>query len=173
MTYNKDMTGDFTDEAIEAVEKELTSLAEKIQVPEEELGERIADAAFRRGFDTIEEELIVMRTTAVDLLHDRAKERISQIEDNKTVKKILMAVAGFCAGAGFIFLIVGMFRGIPMNYLIPALVSIALFLAMLFATINAQAIDEWLLRETNIDLELALEINDSSKKLLATVKEAD
>jgi cation transport ATPase len=170
MTYNKDESGDFTDEAIEAVEKELSELAEKIQVDEGELGERIADATFRESYDFIEVELAVMRSVAVDMLNERVKQRIAQVRENKRVKKMLMSLSLICASLGLAALALSMFRGIPMSYLVTALVFIILFVALLLATINVQAIDEWLDREMDIDLELAMEINDSAKEMLISAK---
>lgn len=74
-TPNKDEGGDFTDEAIEAVERELADLATKIGVSKEELGERVADATFRETYDYIEMELIMMRLVAMRMLMERVKEQ--------------------------------------------------------------------------------------------------
>ena len=166
MRLNKDSEGNFTDEAIEAVEQELTGLAEKIQVDEDELGERIADNTHRETYDFIEMELVVMRTVAMEMLNERAGQRIAQIGGNKRVKEMLMSLSLVCASIGLAFLGLSVSRGVPMSYLVPALVFIVLFMALLFATINAQAIDEWLLREIDIDLELSMEISNSARDLL-------
>lgn len=169
MRYNKDSEGNFTDEAIEAVERELTELAEKIGVTEDELGERIADNTFRQDFNHIEPELIVMRSVAVDVVLDRAKRRVTQLEGNRLGKMLLVWACYICACLGIGFLVFGMIRGIgvtPLGYLVPALVFVILFLMLMFASINAQAIDKWLLREIFIDLELAREVADSARDLL-------
>lgn len=166
MRLNKDSEGNFTDEAIEAIEQELKELAEKIQVDEDELGERIADETQTHDLDHIETELIVMRTVAMGMLNERATQRIAQVGENKRVKNMLMSLSLVCASIGLAFLGLSVSRGVPMSYLVPALVFIVLFMALLFATINAQAIDEWLLREIDIDLDLSMEISNSAKDLL-------
>lgn len=178
MRLNKDAEGNFTDEAIEAVERELKELAEKIQIPEEELGERIADNTFRQDFNHIEPELMVMRSVAVDVVLDRATRRVAQLESNRPGKMLLVWACYICAAIGIGFLFFGMFRlfvvstvpqlepVLSMNSLVPALVFVILFLMLMFASINAQAIDKWLLREIFIDLELAREVADSARDLL-------
>lgn len=171
--YNKDKSGAFTDEAIEAVEQELKTLAEKIQVKEDELGERIADNTFRRSFDFIEEELITMRIVAVDMVHERAMKRVAQVEGNKKPKMLLICTSFAYSGIGILFLLFSMIRMFtlgttPMNYLVPGLVFSILFAMLMVASMNAQAIDQWLLREIDIDLKLALDINSSAKELLPT-----
>lgn len=166
MRLNKDSEGNFTDEAIEAVEQELTDLAEKIQVSEEELGERIADHTHRESYDYIEMELVVMRTVAMEMLNERVTRRIAQVGEDERVKKMLMSLSLVCASIGLAFLGLSVAQGVPLSYLVPALVFIVLFMALLLATINAQAIDKWRLGEIDIDLELAVEIAASAKELI-------
>lgn len=164
MRYNKDSEGGFTDEAIEAVEQELTRLADKIDVDEMELSERIADE--RQSCDYIEMEIIGMRIVAVDLVHERAVRRIAQVETNLPAKKLLIGTAYACAGIGIIFGIASLLLRAPMIYVVPALVFSLLFIMTLFAAINAQAIDQWLMREIDVDLNLAKEIQKSAKAML-------
>lgn len=171
MRLNKDSEGNFTDEAIEAIEQELKELAEKIGIAEDELGERVADYTHRETYDFIEMELVVMRTVAMGMLNERVTRRLAQVRENKRVKNMLMSLSLVCASIGLAFLglsvpLVVAGRGVPMSYLVPALVFIILFMALLFATINAQAIDKWHLGEIDIDLELALEVAASAKELI-------
>ena len=176
MTYNKDDQG-FTDEAIRAVEQELTTLAEKIGVTEMELGERIADETHRKTYDFIETELITMRCVAMDILHERMKRRAAQIGGSKDMRARLEGLAYICAGIGLLFSVFGVGQGMPMNYLVPTLVYSVLFMALLLATMNTRAIERWLGRELTIDLNLSSELIDSSKEMIedarAVVKETE
>ena len=165
MTYNKDDQG-FTDEAIRAVEQELTSLAEKIGVTEMELGERIADATFRETYDFIEVELAVMKSTAIDIIHDRAKKRNAQVGYNQTVEKVLLFVGALYAIVAGVFLVGTIYQGGALKFSVPAITFIALFTMLILASANQHGINDWLLRETKIDIALSREINDSAKELL-------
>lgn len=164
--YNKDKDG-FTDEAIEAVEQELKTLAEKIQVTEEELGERIADRTFRQSFDFIEEELIMMRSTAIDVVIERTKKMIARIDGNHMPKLGSIYLGCACAGIAIVQLVRGLLRGIlPVNDIYASLSWIAIFLMLWFTSVNFQAVDGWLLNEVRIDLDLSDELMKSAKELV-------
>jgi hypothetical protein len=170
MTYNKDENG-FTDEAIEAVEKKLVELAEKIQVSEEELGERIADATFRQSFDLIETELIEMNTVAIDTLLDRCLARIPALPRNDYLAKVWSAVAYVCGGIAGVFLALGVEADFRYN-IMTALIFIGLMtMIMTLVVPTYHAINAWLIKEMRIDASLCTEINEDSRKILRSARE--
>lgn len=172
MTYNKDDQG-FTDEAIRAVEQELTSLAEKIGVTEMELSERIADATFRETYDFIEVELAVMRSTAIDMIHERTRRWQAQVSGNLTPTMWLMLTTILCGGAA-IWFVIRSWTAAP-HLLTPHLMNAAVFgvlmIMMMVASIHAQAINQELMRAVKGNITVAQDILSSCEKLLEDAKE--
>lgn len=170
MRWNKDENG-FTDEAIEAVEYELTQLAEQIGVAEEELAERIADATHRETSDFIEGEICTMRSVAVDIVHERTRRWQAQIEGNLKPTRMLMLVSILCGGITISFVV----RSWAVNFSLPliwtGLVYAALLIMTGLAAMQLQVINEALMKAVGTNIDLAKSILNSSQELIDSTRD--
>ena len=165
--------GGFTDDAIEAVEYELTRLAEQIGVTEEELLERISDATHRQDYDFIEIEIITMRQAAIDMVHERTRRWQAQIEGNLTPTVWLMLTTILCGGAAIMFVIRSWMVATHLltSYLMSAAVFGVLMIMMMVASIHAQAINQTLMKGIKENIPLARGLLESCNELIESTRD--
>ena len=171
MRWNKDENG-FTDEAIEAVEYELTRLAEQIGVTEEEFGERISDATFRQSYDFIEIEIITMRNTAIDMVHERVRRWQAQVGDNLQPTLVLMIASILCGGMSILFVVRSWQANLSMPDTWAALVYGALLIMTMLAAMQLQVINETLMKAVKDNITLAKDILESCNKLIDSTRDS-
>lgn len=165
MRWNKDENG-FTDEAIEAVEYELTQLAEQIGVTEEELGERIADDTHRQSFNLIEVEIATMRSVAIDMVHERVKRWQAQVRNNLQPMTILMLASILCGGIAILFVVRSWRINLSMPHIWVALVYAVLLIMTTLAAMQLQVISEALVKAVATNIDLAEELLDSAREVV-------
>lgn len=127
-TPNKDAEGDFTDEAIKAVEDENERLAEIVGLDPMEFGELCADATHRIHYDTIEEELITMKLAAIHCLNAGFESLNDQFQRKHTSFELLSGASFICGG---IAILTGIFGVISDNTAMIVLTPIFGFLMIL------------------------------------------
>ena len=171
MRWNKDEDG-FTDEAIEAVEYELTRLAEQIGVPEDEFAERIADDTFRENYDFIEIEIITMRQTAIDMVHERVRRWQAQVRDNLQPTMMLMVASILCGGISISFVVRSWAAHLSMPDTWAALVYAVLLIMTTLAAMQLQVINETLMKAVNTNITLAKDILESCNRLIDSTRDS-
>lgn len=172
LTKNKDEAGDFTDHAIEVVEKENERLADMIHVPLEEFHEAVADATFRTGFDYLEQEILIMYAVAWNLLVRRLKMRLADGFNRKRCLKIW--TIGTLLVASAVFFILGAFAYIEFftaqratsEILTVATIYAGLFASMILTSMVMTAAAHTLHARASRDLEILGSLDEESNELL-------
>lgn len=139
-TPNKDAEGNFTDEAIKAIEDETERLAEIVGMDPMELGELFADATHLISIDTVEEELISMKMVAVECLNDGFEKLSKSFKRKHAAFKWLSATSFICGGIAILMGIFGVVGDNTPMIILTAIFGFLMVLTMLPCMIltNAQ-----------------------------------